>query len=57
MAFANILDPWKKKYPGISEGAENKKEGNLIKEQQIQEQFKPIITVPEESAKKLFPYC
>ena len=62
MAFINISDPHKRKeiveeYMKTKNELrlknENKKEGNLIKEQQIEEQYRPLISATEESTKKI----
>ena len=61
MAFINISDPRKRKEiveeyiktrNELKLKNENKKEGNLIKEQQIEEQYRPLISATEESTKK-----
>ena len=62
MAFINISDPHRRKEiveeyiktkNELRLKNENKKEGNLIKEQQIEEQYRPLISATEESAKKI----
>lgn len=62
MAFINISNPQKRKEivqeyiktrNELQLKAENKKEGNLLKEQAIQEQAKPVVTATKESAEKI----
>ena len=62
MAFINISNPQKRKEivqeyiktrNELQLRAENRKEGNLLKEQAIQEQAKPVVTATKESAEKI----
>ena len=62
MAFINIADPDRRKEivqeylktrNAIREKSENNKESNLLKEKEIEERAKPIVTATEKSAEKI----